>query len=146
MAAALLPDALGGPLAEALVGWMERGACDGVDVFFPNSEWYPGQKWRGEDVSPIAVALCAGCPVREECFRWAMETPEEHGYWAGTTPTDRKNLARGISRKGCPLCHSPQVFTDFGSQVCQGCGVSWALRRAKKAGMAQVLTNADAAA
>jgi len=125
---------------------MSRGACKGTDRdrFFPGSDWYPGQKWTGADVDPTVEAMCARCDVREQCLRWALEFPEEHGYWAGTTPKDREKLRRGTFRKGCPLCGDPAVFTDAGRQVCLSCGMSWRLRRTPMAGYA--LANADAAA
>lgn len=138
-------DVLGGPFAAALTSWMTDAACKDADrdLFFPGGDWYPGQKWLGADVDTVAKATCARCPVREECLSWALNTPEEHGYWAGTTPNDRDRLRRGISRKGCPLCGGPDLHQQSGRQVCLDCGMSWRLKTS--ATTAQVLTSADAA-
>lgn len=65
--AALTPDA-----------WMADAACRGAEIaiFFPE---------RGDDVRP-ALALCARCPVRDECAGYAAQFgPTLHGIWAGTT-------------------------------------------------------------
>lgn len=59
--------------------WHADAACRGrSDV-----SWFPG---RGEDVAP-AVAVCAGCPVREQCQR-AGEG--ETGVWGGLSERRRK--------------------------------------------------------
>lgn len=124
----------------------ERGACRNTiptNLFFPTEDWFPGQRpWTG--VGPEVKALCARCPVREECLTWALDRPEEHGYWGGTTPNERDKLRRGISRRGCPVCAGLDLVALDGRQVCTGCGMSWRLRvpRAKR----QVLANADDAA
>ena len=39
-----------------------------------------------------AKALCAVCPVRLACLRWAMENKEQDGIWGGLTPTERTLL------------------------------------------------------
>jgi len=41
-----------------------------------------------------ARATCAGCPVREECYQYAMSDPDIKGVWAGTTAEERKELRR----------------------------------------------------
>ncbi|MDQ5874066.1 MAG: WhiB family transcriptional regulator [Actinomycetota bacterium] len=68
---------------------MQRGACVDApdpDIFFPGS---------GESDEP-AKAICAGCPVREPCLRWALEH-EEHGTWVGLSPSERKRLKKGAA-------------------------------------------------
>lgn len=65
--------------------WHARAACRGMDpdAFFPA---------RGESVS-AALDVCAGCPVRAECFDFAMAQESSlHGVWAGTTGRRRRAL------------------------------------------------------
>jgi hypothetical protein len=64
--------------------WWTDAACRGVGsaAFFLD---------RGGDTRP-ALALCAGCPVIAECA--AAGAAEEFGIWAGTTPTERKAIAK----------------------------------------------------
>lgn len=41
-----------------------------------------------------ALAVCAACPVREECLAHALDTNERFGIWGGTTEKERRELAR----------------------------------------------------
>ncbi len=66
--------------------WREDAACRTADtaLFFPDSE----------DQAGPAVAVCAVCPVREECLEFALATRQDDGVWGGMTETDRKRLRR----------------------------------------------------
>ena len=60
-----------------------EAACAGS----PNSWFYPGQ---GQ--SSLAVkgrAKCSTCPVRKECFTYAMDQHDEAGIWGGSMPDQR---------------------------------------------------------
>jgi WhiB family redox-sensing transcriptional regulator len=37
----------------------------------------------------IAKRLCNECPIKDECFRYAVESGQKHGVWAGTLPHER---------------------------------------------------------
>ena len=41
-----------------------------------------------------AVKICRGCPVREECLDWALETRVRYGIWGGTTERERRRMLR----------------------------------------------------
>lgn len=56
------------------------------DVFFPEDYLTKDMK---EHATKIAKALCAQCPVRMECFEYAMVGKERFGVWAGTLPGER---------------------------------------------------------
>ena len=66
--------------------WFDDAACHeaDTDVFFPVSESQSGP----------AKAICAVCPVREECLEYALETRPGDGVWGGLTPTERHRLIR----------------------------------------------------
>ncbi|MGQ0849270.1 MAG: WhiB family transcriptional regulator [Actinomycetota bacterium] len=71
-----------------LIAWREAAACrttPGVD-FFPSPE----------DVQAIgqAKAVCATCPVAEECLTYALETRQAEGIWGGHTPKERVKIRR----------------------------------------------------
>lgn len=70
--------------------WSEQAACRAHDsaLFFPVSE-------EGEQVR-AAKAVCAGCPVREECLAYAIETRQPYGIWGGQTPKERRRIRRRI--------------------------------------------------
>lgn len=66
--------------------WYDDAACRDADtdVFFPVSE----------SQSDAAKAICAVCPVREECLEYALEVRPGDGVWGGLTATERHRLIR----------------------------------------------------
>jgi WhiB family redox-sensing transcriptional regulator len=48
---------------------------------------------RGQDIAP-ARALCAVCPVREDCLEHALAQPERDGVWGGLSVQERRRLRR----------------------------------------------------
>lgn len=76
--------------------WTVRAACRDADpdLFFPlgASEHSPAQV-------EAAAAVCAGCPVTAQCLTWALDTGQDHGIWAGTTPEERRTMRRALSRR-----------------------------------------------
>jgi WhiB family redox-sensing transcriptional regulator len=69
--------------------WQRSAACVGadLDLFFPE---LPGE-------AEEAKRICAGCPVKPECLRHAVNSPE-HGIWAGTDEDERRGLRRNMLR------------------------------------------------
>jgi WhiB family redox-sensing transcriptional regulator len=74
-------------------GWQHQAECRGIDpeLFFPS----------GRDDSHLVQAhlgavrgICAACAVASECRRWAIDTGQEYGLWAATTPTERRRERR----------------------------------------------------
>lgn len=72
----------GMPLEE--IGWLRRGACrsSDPDLFFPLAP-SPLQEAR-------AKAVCARCPVIDECRSYALREGETEGIWGGLTPQERR--------------------------------------------------------
>lgn len=66
--------------------WRREAACRDLDtdVFFPLAE---------ADAGP-AKAVCAACPVRDECLEFALATRQGDGVWGGLTETERRRLGR----------------------------------------------------
>ncbi len=73
------------------VRWREDAACRGVDtdVFFPATD----------EEAEEAKAICASCPVREECLEFALQTRQEDGVWGGLTETERRRLRRRLRER-----------------------------------------------
>ena len=69
--------------------WHRQAACAGQGT----TELIPV---RGANYDR-ARALCAGCPVRQECLETALADSELLGLWAGTTPDQRKAMRRGVA-------------------------------------------------
>lgn len=70
--------------------WKEKAACKRVSksevsrIFFP--EVYT-RETRAE-----AHQICEGCPVIDDCFRYAVGMPSLEGIWAKTTEQERKAI------------------------------------------------------
>jgi len=64
-------------------------ACNGIDVevFFTEDK---GGNYAHLD---YVKKICKTCPVRVECFDYAMDTLV-HGIWAGTTKEERDRYRR----------------------------------------------------
>jgi WhiB family redox-sensing transcriptional regulator len=81
------------PDAEA-AHWTGRAACRarGTDpeLFFPVSE--TGLAAHRQVAQ--AKAVCARCPVADQCLDWAVRAGEPEGIWGGTTPAERRRLRR----------------------------------------------------
>jgi WhiB family transcriptional regulator, redox-sensing transcriptional regulator len=76
---------------ETRVDWRHGAACRDEDpeLFFPISEVGPGARQTAD-----AKAVCARCPVREQCLRYALDNGLDHGIFGGTTEAERRALTR----------------------------------------------------
>ncbi|HZQ27797.1 MAG TPA: WhiB family transcriptional regulator [Acidimicrobiales bacterium] len=70
----------------ARLEWKEQAACRGLDtnVFFSDDEAEVAQ----------AKAVCAGCPVREACLQFALDSRQHDGVWGGLDELERRRLRR----------------------------------------------------
>ena len=80
----------GFPSLDALVEprplWMSHAACKGEDV----NTFFPG---RGETPRRTGRRICAGCPVRDECYHYAASfTDAPAGVWGGESERQRKRF------------------------------------------------------
>lgn len=83
---------LPGPIADVWQ-WQQEGACREADprlFFHPESERGPAKLARDR----AAVAVCAGCPVIEQCRRHGLSVREPYGVWGGLTQDDREVIYR----------------------------------------------------
>jgi WhiB family redox-sensing transcriptional regulator len=71
--------------------WMVSAACRGMnpELWFPVTEVGPGARQVAR-----AKAVCAGCPVRDECLAFALELKLAEGVFGGLTPSERAVLVR----------------------------------------------------
>jgi WhiB family redox-sensing transcriptional regulator len=101
--------------------WQTFAACTGVDpaLFFPE---------RGA-ATREAKAVCATCPVREECLEYALEHGEKFGIWGGKSERERRQIRRerGISKprgrhlKPCGTPAAYQRHLNRGEPTCAAC-------------------------
>ncbi|MFI6642442.1 WhiB family transcriptional regulator [Streptomyces sp. NPDC050504] len=75
--------------------WLRSAACVRVDpeLFFPVGTSGPALR-----DTRAAKAVCARCPVAEQCLSWALDTGQATGVWGGTCPEERALLRRAQSR------------------------------------------------
>lgn len=73
------------PTEDPLAEWKDEALCRNVDpaLFFP----------EGGESPDGAKEVCRGCPVVEECLRYALAN-HEFGVWGGTTERDRRRMRR----------------------------------------------------
>ena len=46
-----------------------------------------------------AKAVCVGCPVRQRCLAFALDTRQEYGIWGGCDADERRVLR--LAHRGC---------------------------------------------
>jgi WhiB family transcriptional regulator, redox-sensing transcriptional regulator len=66
--------------------WWAEAACIGMDVniFHPV---YSGS-------ARAAKAVCADCPVRMDCLKWALDHSIQDGIWGGLSIDERRSWNR----------------------------------------------------
>jgi WhiB family redox-sensing transcriptional regulator len=75
-----------GNIASPPDDFFEDSACKGADtsVFFPVSE----------NGGSEAKAICAACPVADQCLEYAIQTHQPDGIWGGLSAVERHRLVR----------------------------------------------------
>jgi WhiB family redox-sensing transcriptional regulator len=70
--------------------WAERAKCKGREDlnFFPE---------KGEHF-PEIIEFCSDCPVKVECFDYAVRNRLDDGYWGGTSGNQRNLYRRKMAR------------------------------------------------
>lgn len=81
--------------------WMRDGACRKLtpkqvdQIFFPD---------RGVSTEP-AKAVCAQCPVKEQCLDYAMNNCERFGVWGGVSERTRREMRKSyLILRHCVIC------------------------------------------
>jgi WhiB family redox-sensing transcriptional regulator len=73
------------PFTAAVLGpWARNALCakTNPEIFFP----------AHDDPATEARQICARCPVRDDCLRFALENNERYGIWGGLDPGERDSL------------------------------------------------------
>ncbi len=82
--------------------WQWRAACREADArlfFHPEGERGPARAKR----EAAALAVCAGCPVLDECRRHGLGVRETYGVWGGLTEEDRQQILRSETAVASPV-------------------------------------------
>lgn len=79
---------LPGPLLDKWE-WQFQAACRDMDTeLFFHPEGERGSTRRRRDAA--AKAICARCPVIEQCRAYALAAHEPYGVWGGMTEEERR--------------------------------------------------------
>lgn len=91
----------------------DDAACRGMDptLFFPE---------QGEDARQ-AKAVCATCPVTEECEQDRQIFGIKHGVWGGMAEADRRKTRRMSIARRCPRCATIHRVEPHGPRYCEPC-------------------------
>lgn len=71
--------------------WQYEGACREADpetFFSPDAERGPRRRAR----EAAAKAMCAVCPVIQECLQHALAVREPYGVWGGLNINERDSI------------------------------------------------------
>jgi WhiB family redox-sensing transcriptional regulator len=81
--------------------WIDQAACRRFDaeLFFP-----VGSGPAAARQAARAKAVCACCPVSEQCLTWALCNGEVDGIWGGLDVDERRALSTVVS---LPRQHRP---------------------------------------
>lgn len=66
------------------MNWIKEASCRGTDT----SIFY-------EKPTRKVVALCSGCPVKEQCYEYALYN-ESYGYFGGASESERRNIRAAL--------------------------------------------------
>jgi hypothetical protein len=89
--------------------WMADGLCRQVDadMFFPEG--------RGAAITTQieqAKKICAGCPSKQACLEWALQTGQHSGVWGGTSEEERRGMRQAPDGDQLLLCIAEQEFIE----------------------------------
>jgi WhiB family redox-sensing transcriptional regulator len=67
--------------------------CQGMDsdLFFPVCENGPCKAQIDR-----AKAVCARCPIADDCRRWAIATAQADGVWGGLSTSERRHWCKQL--------------------------------------------------
>lgn len=114
--------------------WRDHAVCreEDPELFFP-----VGNSADAYHQADAAKAVCARCPVMEQCGRWAIRNRVEHGVWGGMSENDRRKVLKILAERNA----SPPPTRDTGA-----CGTEAGAKRHRRAGEPVCRRCLDAAA
>lgn len=77
--------------------WQPIALCRGnhSHLFFPPSTQERKEERERREVR--AKSICAICPVREQCYDYAMAIREPYGIWGGFTESERRQMLATVA-------------------------------------------------
>lgn len=71
--------------------WRERAACEAYPLPQDAHYWFPVAD-KGNYIDPEARAICLGCPVRQQCLEFGLNTSGAHD--GAMTDAERRKYGR----------------------------------------------------
>ena len=81
-------------MAITSLDWSNAAACRGSEGSLFYSADTTERKEDRLEREQLAKRICAGCEVREECLRAALERHESYGIWGGLNEFERRSFTR----------------------------------------------------
>jgi WhiB family redox-sensing transcriptional regulator len=83
----------------AYPNWQHAAACRGEDSSYFFAPGYFERRSEKLAREAVAKAICARCPVRDECLEFALQVRDPHGVWGGLNEMERRALLRDRARR-----------------------------------------------
>jgi WhiB family transcriptional regulator, redox-sensing transcriptional regulator len=103
--------------------WIDMAVCRRFDaeLFFP-----VGSGPAAARQTARAKAVCASCPVSQQCLAWALRNGEIDGIWGGLDVDERRVLHRSLElprQRGSGWTNWPGEIAPTGAVRCfqRGC-------------------------
>lgn len=80
-------------IREPVGDWANDAACASPNV---DPEWWFSPRAHEAE---RALAICADCPVQQECLEHALRNHENHGIWGGKSERSRQRMAAAMRRR-----------------------------------------------
>jgi WhiB family redox-sensing transcriptional regulator len=72
------------------VAWMQRAKCkDRIDL-----NWFPSDGQNANET----IKFCLDCPVRRQCFDYAVKNKLDDGIWGGVSANQRRRYRWRMGR------------------------------------------------
>lgn len=91
--------------------WMDDASCGN----WPTEIFWPDSRVPSANQLVRARGICARCPVRKDCFAYAMANPAMagDGIWAGLSAPQRTS----VRRKVCRVCRAGDPMTLWDREI-----------------------------
>ncbi len=118
--------------------WRDQAACQGLATLF-TATFFPSRR-RGPSVTPqerAALAVCATCPVRQQCLDEELETmrlgAQSLGVFGGTTARQRADTLKAEGWRRIPRIkhgtttgyNQHHAYRDVFGPPCAECREAW---------------------
>lgn len=77
--------------------WHARGRCHGLAPAEADRLFFPAPRAH-RDIAE-AKSLCGACPVRQDCFTYALDNDLRWGLWGGMTEAERKPWRAKVAQR-----------------------------------------------